>query len=162
MTQPQDIMFSIQGWPMNPLIPPPVVVAIIGLVMWAVDRKVELGKFESAFEAPVASVLLITGLILMSMAVASFLAAKTTVNPLRPCRASSLVTTGIFRISRNPIYLGDLLVLAALAVWLGNVVNVLPLVLFVWYVNRFQIIPEERALTAVSYTHLTLPTNREV
>jgi protein-S-isoprenylcysteine O-methyltransferase Ste14 len=132
---------------MNPLVPPPVVVAIIGVVMWAVDRKLELGKFESALQAPVASVLLIVGLLLMFVAVASFVAAKTTVNPLRPSRASSLVTTGIFRISRNPMYLGDLLVLAALAVWLGNVVNVVLLVLFVSYINRFQIMPEERALT---------------
>jgi protein-S-isoprenylcysteine O-methyltransferase Ste14 len=131
---------------MNPLVPPPVVAAIIGVVMWAVDRKLELGKFESALLAPVAGVLLIVGLLLMFVAVASFVAAKTTVNPLRPSRASSLVTTGIFRISRNPIYLGDLLVLAALAVWLGNLVNVVLLFPFVWYINRFQIIPEERVL----------------
>lgn len=132
---------------MNPLVPPPVVVAIIGVVMWAVGRKLELGKFEAALQAPVAGVLLIVGLSLMIVAVASFIAAKTTVNPLRPSRTSSLVTTGIFRISRNPMYLGDLLVLAALAVWLGNVVNVVLLVFFIWYINRFQIIPEERALT---------------
>jgi protein-S-isoprenylcysteine O-methyltransferase Ste14 len=132
---------------LNPLVPPPVVVAMVGVLMWAVDRQLELGKFESAFRAKVAGVLLIVGLILMFVAVAAFVAARTTINPLRPSRASSLVTTGIFRISRNPIYLGDLLVLAALAVWLGNVVNVLLLILFVWYVNRFQIIPEERALT---------------
>ena len=132
---------------MNPLVPPPVVVTIIGVVMWGVDRKLELGKFESALQAPVAGVLLIVGLLMMFVAVASFVAAKTTVNPLRPSRASSLVTTGIFRISRNPMYLGDLLVLAALAVWLGNVVNVVLLVFFIWYINRYQIIPEERALT---------------
>ena len=132
---------------MNPLVPPPVVVAMVGVLMWAVDRKLELGKFESAFRAPVAGVLLIVGLILMFVAVAAFVAARTSINPLRPSRASSLVTTGIFRISRNPIYLGDFLALAALAVWLGNVVNVLLLILFVWYVIRFQIIPEEIALT---------------
>lgn len=132
---------------MNPLVPPPVVVAIIGVVMWAVGRKLELGKFEAALQAPVAGVLLIVGLSLMIVAVASFIAAKTTVNPLRPSRTSSLVTTGIFRISRNPMYLGDLLVLAALAVWLGNVVNVVLLVFFIWYINRFQVFPEERALT---------------
>ena len=132
---------------MNPLVPPPVVVAIIGVVMWAVDRKLALGNFESALQAPVAGALLIVGLLLMLAAVVSLGRARTTVNPLRPSRASSLVTRGIFRISRNPIYLGDLLVLTALAVWLGNVVNVVLLVPFVWYINRFQIIPEERALS---------------
>lgn len=131
---------------MNPLIPPPIVAAIVGVLMWAVNRWLELGRVESAFQTPAAIVLFVAGLLLMLVAVASFVAAKTTVNPLRPSRASSLVTTGIFRLSRNPIYLGDLLVLAALAVWLGNVVNLLLLVPFVWYINRFQIIPEERAL----------------
>ena len=131
---------------MNPLIPPPIVAAIVGVLMWAVNRWLELGRVESSFLTPVAIVLLAAGLLLMLVAVASFIAAKTTVNPLRPSRASSLVTTGIFRLSRNPIYLGDLLLLAALAVWLGNIVNLLLLVPFVWYINRFQIIPEERAL----------------
>ena len=131
---------------MNARVPPPVVVATIGVAMWALDQKVQAGKFESALQAPVAGVLLIAGLLLTFVAIASLIAAKTTVNPLRPSRASSLVTTGIFGISRNPIYLGDLLVLAALAVWLGNVFNVVLLFLFVWTINRFQIIPEERAL----------------
>jgi len=132
---------------MNPLVPPPVVAAIVGAVMWALDRRLELGKFESALQAPVAGILLIVGLLLMLCAVASFVAARTTINPLRPSRASSLVTTGIFRISRNPIYLGDLVLLAALAVWLGNAISALLLVPFVAYINRFQIIPEEHALT---------------
>jgi hypothetical protein len=60
---------------MNPLVPPPVVVAIFGVVMWAVDRKLELGKFESALQAPVAGALLIVGLLLMLVAVASLVAA---------------------------------------------------------------------------------------
>ena len=132
---------------MNPRIPPPIVAAVFGVLMWAVNRKLEFGRVEFAFQTPVAIVLLVAGLLLMLVAVASFVVAKTTVNPLRPSRASSLVTTGIFRLSRNPIYLGDLLVLAALAVWLGNAVNVVLLVPFVWTINRFQIIPEERALT---------------
>jgi protein-S-isoprenylcysteine O-methyltransferase Ste14 len=131
---------------MNPLIPPPIIAAIVGTLMWIVNRWLEVGRVESAFQTPVSIVLLVAGLLLMLVAVASFVAAKTTVNPLRPSRASNLVTTGIFRLSRNPIYLGDLLVLAALAVWLGNIVNLLLLVPFVWYINRFQIIPEERAL----------------
>jgi len=134
---------------MNPLVPPPVVVVIIGALMWAVDKYLAFGRFEFAFQTAVAGILLIAGLLLMLVAVASFVAVKTTINPLRPSRASSLVTSGIFGLSRNPIYLGDLLVLAAFAVWLGNAVNAVLLCLFAWYITRFQIIPEERALTRI-------------
>ena len=131
---------------MNPLIPPPVVAVIIGLLMWVVNQTLALGKFESELQQPIALALLAAGLLLMVVAVGYFIAARTTINPLRPARTSSLITTGIYAISRNPIYLGDLLVLAALAVWFGNVLNVMLLAPFVWYINRFQIIPEERAL----------------
>lgn len=131
---------------MNPLIPPPVVVAIVGLLMWAVNETLVFGNIKSELQQPIALALLVIGLLLMAIAVGYFIAARTTINPLRPSRASSLVTTGLFAISRNPIYLGDLLILAALAVWFGNVLNVALLALFVCYINRFQIIPEERAL----------------
>lgn len=131
---------------MNPLIPPPVVVAIVGLLMWAINETLAFGKIKSDLQQPIALALLVIGLLLMAVAVGYFIAARTTINPLRPSRASSLVTTGLFAISRNPIYLGDLLILAALAVWFGNVPNLALLALFVCYINRFQIIPEERAL----------------
>jgi len=80
--------------------------------------------------------------------VVQFRRAKTTVNPLRPETASSLVTGGVYRVSRNPMYLGMALILFGWAVWLGNPATVLVLPLFVAYMTRFQIIPEERALTA--------------
>lgn len=131
---------------MNPLIPPPVVAAIAGLLMWAVSETLEFGKFKSDLQQPIALVFLAIGLLLMAVAVCHFIAARTTINPLRPSRATSLITNGVFAISRNPIYLADLLVLAALAVWLGNWLNAVLLALFVCYINRFQIIPEERAL----------------
>src|SRR5450759_2089303 len=99
-------MFYRKGESMNPLVPPPVIVAIAGVLMWAVNRNLSIGKFEAEWEGPVAGALLIAGLLLMAAAVASFISAKTTINPLRPSRASSLVTAGVFGISRNPIYLG--------------------------------------------------------
>jgi protein-S-isoprenylcysteine O-methyltransferase Ste14 len=132
---------------MNPLAPPPVVAALIGGVMWAVDRQFIATRFESTWLTPIAVVLLVAGLLLALAAVVSFITAKTTINPLRPSRASSLITTGVFGFSRNPIYLADLLILAALAVWLGNIINLLFLFVFVWILQRFQIAPEERALT---------------
>lgn len=131
---------------LNALIPPPVVALLCGAAMWVVDRQMS-GRIESAWLLPIAGALLATGVLLLIAAVVSFVAARTTINPLRPSNASNLITTGVFSRSRNPIYLADLLILAAYAVWLGNLLNVVFLAGFVWYIQRFQILPEERALT---------------
>ena len=134
---------------MNLLIPPPVVLAIIAAAMWGINRWFDAGRITFSLQAPVAGAFLAAGVVLMAAAVASFVAARTTINPLKPSRASRLVTGGVFRFSRNPIYLGDLLILAAVAVWLGQIGNVALLAVFVWYIDRFQIRPEERALSTL-------------
>ena len=72
----------------------------------------------------------------------------TTVNPLTPSASSAIVTGGIYRVSRNPMYLGFLLVLAGWAVYVSNAGAVLLLAAFVAYLTRYQIEPEERALVA--------------
>jgi len=81
--------------------------------------------------------------------VVEFRRARTTVNPLHPEKATAVVDSGIFRISRNPMYLGMLLALVAWALFLANPVTLAGPVLFVLFMNRFQIVPEERALTAL-------------
>ncbi len=117
--------------------------------MWGINRWFDAGRITFSLQAPVAGAFLAAGVVLMAAAVASFVAARTTINPLKPSRASRLVTGGVFRFSRNPIYLGDLLILAAVAVWLGQIGNVALLAVFVWYIDRFQIRPEERALSTL-------------
>ncbi len=74
---------------------------------------------------------------------------KTTVNPTKPHEATTIVDTGVFRFSRNPMYLGLLLLLVGFAYWQQNVFSLLTCVLFVWYMNRFQIKPEERTLVKI-------------
>ena len=71
---------------------------------------------------------------------------RTTVNPMDPQATTVLLTDGFYRISRNPMYLGVLLLLVAFAVALGNPVSVIPVVFFVLYITIFQIKPEERIL----------------
>jgi protein-S-isoprenylcysteine O-methyltransferase Ste14 len=78
--------------------------------------------------------------------VAAFRRARTTVNPLTPDATTALVESGIYRLTRNPMYLGFLLLLLAEIVWLANPVALLAAPAFVLYLNRFQIGPEERAL----------------
>jgi protein-S-isoprenylcysteine O-methyltransferase Ste14 len=67
---------------------------------------------------------------------------------MKPDAASSLVADGVYRWTRNPMYLGFLIALAGWAAYLANVASALVLPLFVLYMNRFQIVPEERALAA--------------
>ena len=81
--------------------------------------------------------------------VIEFRRAKTTVDPTKPDSASSLVRTGIYRRTRNPMYLGFLLILTGCAAALANLTSFLILPAFVVYMNRFQIKPEERALASI-------------
>ncbi len=117
--------------------------------MWAVARYVLWGRVEFAAQMPLAASLLAAGLLIALAAMVSFITAKTTINPMRPARASSLITSGVYRYSRNPIYLADALILTALAVWLGSICNSLILFIFLWVIQRFQIRAEERALTTL-------------
>ncbi|MGR5069735.1 MULTISPECIES: methyltransferase family protein [Vibrio] len=75
-----------------------------------------------------------------------FRKAKTTVNPIKPESASSVVNTGVFAYTRNPMYFGLLLIIIALGLWWQHLSVILCGALFVTYMNRFQIKPEERAL----------------
>ncbi|HWS28033.1 MAG TPA: isoprenylcysteine carboxylmethyltransferase family protein [Xanthomonadales bacterium] len=91
----------------------------------------------------------IAGLLIAWSGVVSFRRARTTVNPLRPEAATSLVASGIYRYTRNPMYLGMLLVLIGWTVFLARPWALAVLPAFVAYMNRFQIGPEERALEGV-------------
>jgi protein-S-isoprenylcysteine O-methyltransferase Ste14 len=79
----------------------------------------------------------------------SFLRAKTTIHPMKPGATSTLVTSGVYALSRNPMYVGLLLVLVGWAVYLSSVWTLAGPAAFVLYINRFQIAPEERTLAAM-------------
>lgn len=129
-------------------VPPPIVALLTGVAMWLVS---DLGP---AVELPrglrIAVVATISGCGGV-VALAGFIAfgrARTTINPLRPANTSSLVTSGIYRFTRNPMYLGLLLVLVAWAVRLSSLWVFAGPVCFVLYIRRFQIAPEEEVLAA--------------
>ena len=128
------------------LIPPPLVVALFAGIMWQLAERLPFGGFAFALQRPLAGLVVLAGLALMAAAAWTMLRARTTVNPLKPERATRLVTGGVFARSRNPIYLGDALILAGLALGFGNWLGFLLLPLFVWFIGRLQIAPEERAL----------------
>lgn len=93
-------------------------------------------------------VLVAVGLAFDGPALWAFWRSRTSVNPLRPERATALVTGGVYRFTRNPMYLGMLAHLLAWAAYLASPWALPGPVAFVAYITRFQIVPEERALAA--------------
>ena len=95
----------------------------------------------------ISSVLMAIGLIIIMAGLFSFHFAKTTGNPDKPESVSALVSSGIYRITRNPMYVGLIFLLLAWGAWLGSFFSIIIVALFQQYTTRFQIIPEEKALS---------------
>lgn len=128
-------------------IPPAITGMVTATGMWLVSGA--LPTFSFAPLRVVAVGMGLTGVVITGSAMLSFWRAHTTANPMKPSSASILVTSGIYGFTRNPMYLGLLFVLAGWALYLGNALAFLFLPVFILYMNRFQIEPEERALTAL-------------
>ncbi|MDZ3822134.1 MAG: isoprenylcysteine carboxylmethyltransferase family protein [Pseudoxanthomonas sp.] len=131
---------------MHRLLPPPAALFLAGLLAWLLARALPAWQVALPGQQGVAIALAVAGASLMLAAALSLLAARTSLNPLNPERASVLVAVGAFALSRNPIYLGDALLLCAWLVWLGQPLGLLALAGFVLWLDRVQIPAEERAL----------------
>ncbi len=125
---------------------PPLVTLIAGLLMWIITKFFPTIIIIPQYKNFLAVIIAIFGLILMAFAALSLFRAKTTINPMKPQNSSNLVTSGIYKFSRNPIYLADLLFLLAFALFLNNLLSLIFILGFYLYMNKFQIIPEERFL----------------
>jgi protein-S-isoprenylcysteine O-methyltransferase Ste14 len=129
-------------------VPPPVVALLCALAVWQIAVRVPELAFDFPGRVALAAVLATLGLAIDFLSLLRFLRARTTINPLRPGNASALVAEGLYRYTRNPMYLGLLLVLAAWTLYQGNLIGFAVLPAFVAYLTRFQIVPEERLLAA--------------
>jgi protein-S-isoprenylcysteine O-methyltransferase Ste14 len=130
-------------------LPPVALVVIVAVLMWVASATTPtFGVFVPAKRLSAVSLTLIGAATCLS-GVVSFRRAKTTVNPMKPDSTSSLFISGIYKYTRNPMYLGFLLVLVGWAAFLSNLAALALLPAFVVYMNRFQIRPEERVLDAL-------------
>jgi len=129
-------------------IPPPIVAACTAVLMLAAAWALPMLNIEIPSAAAVALLVASAGAGISLAGVVQFLRARTTVNPLQPSAASALVTGGVYRWTRNPMYLGMAAVLLGWAIYLSNLAALAMLPLFIFYMNRFQIGAEERALEA--------------
>lgn len=93
-----------------------------------------------------ASSFVVIGLACMIAGVMRFRKAETMIDPLNPEKANQLVVTGIYHLSRNPMYLGMAWIAVACGIYLANPWSLLGVVGFVLFINRFQITPEEKAM----------------
>lgn len=129
-------------------VPPVLVVLATGGVMAVLAWLVPAASLAIPARLAVGAALAIAGCALCGVGVRSFRRARTTVNPMTPDAASSLVDGGVYAYTRNPMYLGFALLVAGWGVVLANAVSLALVPGFVLYLDRFQIAPEERALSA--------------
>jgi protein-S-isoprenylcysteine O-methyltransferase Ste14 len=129
-------------------LPPPVLALLIGLTMIAVAWFRPPGAVDPTIRYGLAGVLVAASFAFGAPAVVRFRSAGTTLNPVAIDRASVLVTDGIYRYSRNPMYLSWAALLAGLSAGLAVPLTALGPLVFVAFITRFQIIPEERVMLA--------------
>jgi len=131
-------------------IPPVFVVAISAAIIWFLDQHI-LPEYTYVFpyQRVMSTTLFVSCMLVMMMSMYQFRKQRTTFDPTQPGKASTLVQSGIFRVTRNPMYVSMLLLLTGWSIKLGNPFSLLILILFVWYMTQFQIKAEEEALTEV-------------
>lgn len=127
-------------------IPPPLVGLIMGAVAWLASSASAPTGIDFTVRLAAAIGLALLGLAISFAGVRTVRRAQTTLNPLKPETATALVIHGIYSRTRNPMYLGMATWLLAWSAWLGTPLGLIGAPLFVLYMNRFQIGPEERAL----------------
>jgi protein-S-isoprenylcysteine O-methyltransferase Ste14 len=134
--------------PLELRIPPPLVMLIVAALMWIAARQTSPFTYLFMGRIGLAIVLAVVGVSIAVAGVVEFRKARTTINPLRPTDSTSIVTSGVYRITRNPMYLGMLVLLLAWAALLGNALSLILSATFVAFITRYQIRPEERILIA--------------
>jgi protein-S-isoprenylcysteine O-methyltransferase Ste14 len=127
-------------------VPPPVVGLLVAAAMWGIGTWPPVFPLAPSVRLVLAGALAVVGVGFDILGLLAFRQWRTTINPLRPAKASALVTAGVYRVTRNPMYVGLAFILTAWAVYLSALWPFLGPALFVAYINRFQIAPEERVL----------------
>lgn len=135
----------------------PIVQVIIAMaLMFAIQSTIPTFAYTLQVSNYISITLLSVAIIIGFLAIYSFRKHQTTVNPSKPESSSKVVNTGIYQLSRNPMYLAMLLALISYGLYLENMVSFIICGIFVWYISKFQIRPEERMLTKIfgaEYTH---------
>ncbi len=148
MTPPRDETPATPARNRGARVPPPVIGLLTALGVWGAATLAPQWSITLPGREVVAGLLALLGVGVEALCLIAFIRARTTITPLRPDRASALVTSGLYAVSRNPMYLGMACLISAWSVWLGHPAGLIGLAVFVGLITRFQIAPEEAALRA--------------
>ena len=132
---------------MKTKIPPPILALVMVVLIYLSSFFIESTTFN--YQGSLSVLVLILGLACAIPSFKLFARYKTTISPLKPSDATALVTEGMYRYSRNPMYLGLLLLTTASTIWFGTWFGIIINILFIFLINFLQIIPEEEALLEI-------------
>ena len=126
-------------------IPPPLVVLILVISTFFSSKKIDL--IQIPFQSLISIFILSMGILILLNPVLKFKKSKTTINPIKFKKVNKLVTSGIYKYSRNPMYLGLLMIVISSSIFYLNIYSILTPLFFYLWINRFQIKREEVFLT---------------
>lgn len=129
-------------------IPPLALLLLVAVFMWAIARWLDTGETYSTWQGLLLMLFVAAGLTVISVAVFTLYKLETTVDPRDPGLSTKLVTVGLYNYSRNPMYLGLILLLVAWNIHLSSLYACAGLPLFIWAITQLQIAPEEQQLSA--------------
>jgi protein-S-isoprenylcysteine O-methyltransferase Ste14 len=129
-------------------VPPPLVLLVLAAAATGIAHLTPGLGLRLPYASIAATLLFLTGLALNLLPKVVFRRARTTANPFRPAATTHLITSGIYEYTRNPMYLGHAMILSGWVVHLGSALALVVVPMFVLYITRFQILPEERVLAA--------------
>ena len=132
---------------MKTKIPPPILALIMIALIYLSSLFIETTTFN--YQGSLSILFLILGFACLLPSFKLFAKFKTTITPLKPSNSTALVTEGLYRYSRNPMYLGLLLITIASTIWFGTWLGIIINIVFIFLINFLQIIPEEEALLEI-------------
>ena len=130
-------------------IPPPIIALAFGTLIWWMADYLPTIEIEYMLKVVIVSLLVVIGVLFDLSGLVSFRRARTTVNPLKLDKSSVLVNTGVYKITRNPMYVGLVFFLSAWSIYLNSPAALIMVLGFILYITLFQIIPEERMLASL-------------
>jgi len=130
-------------------IPPPIIALTFAALIWLIADYLPVFEIEFLPKVLIVSLLMTTGVLFDLSGLLIFRKIKTTINPLKPHTSSALVNSGVYKISRNPMYVGLVFILSGWCIYLDSPAALIGVFGFILYIHTFQILPEERALVTL-------------